>query len=177
MRRFTFFRKGLLHRLNLRIAFLVCGLVLVLCAPLPADEGGPVEELKLAPSADTYISSRRHDNERGKNFGLKKELKVVGGKVYDSGHFRDWKGALIRFDLASIPNGAEIQEARLFLYHENHEGELISIHRVEKDWSETGASWFEPCKGCEPWWGGWEGGNYQAGASDTQRVRKKGWIS
>jgi len=177
MRWFTFLGKGLVHRLNLRIAFLVCGLGLALCGPLPADEGGPIEEIKLAPSADTYISSRKHDNERKKNFGLKKELKVVRGKLEGSGHFRDWKGALIRFDLAAIPSGAEVQEARLFLYHEHHEGELISIHRMEREWTETGATWFEPCRGCEPWWGGWEGGNYQTGASDTQRVKKKGWIS
>jgi hypothetical protein len=177
MSRFTFFRKGLFHRLNPRIALLVCWLVLALCAPLPADEGGPIEEIKLAPSADTYISSRKHDNERKKNFGLKKELKVVRGKLDGSGHFRDWEGALIRFDLAAIPSGAEVQEARLFLYHEHHEGELISIHRMEREWTETGATWFEPCRGCEPWWGGWEGGNYQNGASDTQRVMKKGWIS
>jgi hypothetical protein len=56
---------------------------------LPADEGGPVEEMQLAPSADTFISSRRHDNERKKNCGLKKELKVVRGKRDGWGHLRE----------------------------------------------------------------------------------------
>ena len=94
------------------------------------------------------------------------------GKRQGWGHFRGWKGVLIRFDLASIPNGAEIQEARIFLYHENHEGEILSLHRMEREWAETEASWFEPCRGCEPWWGGWENGNYAKEATDTQRVRK-----
>jgi hypothetical protein len=177
MRRFTFFGKGLVHRLNLANAILVSGLVLALCGPLPADDGGAIEEMKLAPCADTCISSRKHADERKKNFGLKKELKVLRGKRDRSGHFRDWKGALIRFDLAAIPGGAEIQEARIFLYHENHEGELLSLHRMEREWTETGATWFEPCKGCEPWWNGWDNGNYGKDATDTQRVRKKGWIS
>ena len=84
---------------------------------------------------------------------------------------------LIRFDLSSIPSGAEIREARLFLYHYNHAGELISIHRMEKDWIELGATWFKPCQGCEPWWRGWEDGNYLKRATDTQRVKKKGWFS
>ena len=177
MHRVTCLGKGLVYRLNLANAILVCGLVLALCGPLPADDGGAVEEVKLAPCADTYISSRKHLDERKKNFGLKKELKVVRGKRDRSGLFRDWKGTLIRFDLGAIPNGAEVQEARIFLYHENHQGEFLSLHRMEREWTETGASWFEPCRGCEPWWGGWENGNYVKKATDTQRVRKKGWIS
>jgi hypothetical protein len=177
MRRFTCFGKRLVHRLNLANAILVYGLVLALCGPLPADDGGGIEEVKLAPCADTYISSSKYAHERKKNYGLKKELKVLRGKRDRSGHFRDWKGALIRFDLAAIPGGAEIQEARIFLYHENHEGELLSLSRMEREWTETGASWSEPCRGCEPWWGGWENGNYVKKATDTQRVRKKGWIS
>jgi len=107
-----------------------------------AGEGGLPEEKKIVPFADTFISSKDHERERDErsiNFGNKEMLEVIRGDADRSGNFGGWKGTLILFDLSSIPSGAEIQEARLFLYHFNHGGEVISIHRMEKDWMELGA--------------------------------------
>jgi hypothetical protein len=124
------------------VAWLAAILLLVLFGAAMAGEGGLPEEKKLVPFADTFISSRHHERERDErsiNFGNKEMLEVIRGDADRSGNFGGWKGTLIRFDLSSIPSGAEIREARLFLYHYNHAGEVISIHRMEKDWIELGA--------------------------------------
>jgi hypothetical protein len=48
---------------------------------------------------------------------------------------------------------------------------------MEKNWVEMGATWLRPCRGCEVWGRGWEGGNYEKRATDTQRVKRRGWFS
>jgi hypothetical protein len=163
-----------------RVAWLAAVLLLVLFGAALAAEGSQTEEVKLVPSADTFISAKhqgRGRDERDRNFGSKEGLEVAGGKGGRSGSFGGWKGTLIRFDLSGLPSGAEVEEARVFLYHYNHEGGVVSIHRMERAWMELGASWSKPCRGCEVWWRGWERGNYQQRAADTRRVREKGWFS
>jgi hypothetical protein len=163
-----------------RAAWLAFILVLISFGAGLAEEGARIEEVKLVPFADTFISSEhggRERDERNINFGNQETLKVFKGKAERWGNLRGWKGTLIRFDLSNIPSDVEIEEARLFLYHYNLARELISIHRMEKDWMELGATWLKPCQGCEVWWRGWGGRNYLKRATDIRGVKKKGWYS
>ena len=137
-------------------------------------------QIELSPSGDTFVDLGfrrgwtrwkrwKRLPERLMNFGTSCGLSVVRGRYAGHG-FLDWRGTLIKFDLPDIPPGAEILEATLFLYHYNVWGEVISVHRMLQDWTEMGATFREPCKGCNPWWYGWYRGNYVQNATDTQRV-------
>jgi len=84
--------------------------VLIFFSPGAALGCDSFEEITLFPSADTFVSSQDHGDRRNMNFGSAEKLKVVRGKKDKSGHYRGWKGSLIRFDLSGIPSGAEVLE-------------------------------------------------------------------
>ncbi|MCX5832973.1 MAG: DNRLRE domain-containing protein [Deltaproteobacteria bacterium] len=145
------------------------------------------KELSLPPAADTFISSsnRRYWDyrspyptyEKYANYGSSSGLAIVRGKFGMFGSFSDWRGSLIRFDLSEVPPNATIEEANLCLYQYMVWGEQVSVHRMRKDWKELEASWYEPYKGGELWWGGWTNGqNYERTASDLKSVTKEGWF-
>ena len=134
--------------------------------------------IELEPEADSFIGSStrliqmgsKKISERYVNFGTNSGLSVIRGSYVGLGGFLDWRGTLIRFDLSDVPQGAEVLSAELFLYHYSVWGELISIHRMTKDWTESGVTWWQPCQGCETWWSGWDDGNYVKEPTDSQRV-------
>lgn len=134
--------------------------------------------LELEPVADTFISSSNYTTwvgnkriaERYANFGTNSGLSVIKGFYGGPEYFSNWRGTLIRFDLSALPEGSEVAEAELFLYHYSVWGQLISVHRMNREWTELGASWWQPCEGCETWWYGWDDGNYVRAATDTQWV-------
>ena len=145
-----------------------------------------VQEKRLSPVADTFVSSSprltrigtEREEERYVNFGTNGGLSVIRGRSAGTGGFIDWRGSLIRFDLSEIPSGSEILEAKLFLYHYSAWGEQISIHRMLKNWTELGATWSEPCEGCEFWGQGWSEGNYVRSPTSSQRVTQiSRWFS
>jgi len=157
-----------------------------------SDEGAIFPGAFILPvQADTSISSRRrlilrgHQkiDQRFANFGDRQRLSIVRGVFGFDGNFHDFRGTLIRFDLSGIPSDAEIVKAELFLLHSNEQREVISIHRMVKDWKELEASWFEPCQGCEPWWPGWSDSfpaakNYVNQFTYTQTATTNpGWVS
>ena len=133
----------------------------------------------LSVAGDTFISAR--SPERFANFGNEEKLSIIRGVFGFDGNFQDFQGTLIRFDLSGIPEEVEIVKAELFLLHSNEEREIISVHRMVKDWKELEASWFEPCQGCEPWWPGWSTSspkNYAKQGTDSQLVTKNiGWVA
>lgn len=137
-----------------------------------------LDVMDIEPEADTFISSStrltwvgsRRVMERYVNYGTNGGLSVIRGINGFGGSFLDWRGTLIRFDLSDIPESAQVEEAELFLYHYSVWGELISIHRMTKEWSEREATWYQPCQNCELWWAGWDEGNYVKGPTDTQRI-------
>jgi hypothetical protein len=137
-----------------------------------------VQEKRLSPAADTFVSDRsflirvggEREQERCINCGSSRGLSVVRGKHTRTGGHIYWCGSLIRFDLSEIPPGSEIVEARLFLYHYSVWEEQISIHRMLKNWTELEATWREPCKGCDAWWRGWSQGNYASNPVFVQQV-------
>jgi hypothetical protein len=148
-------------------------------------EASVPEEIRLSPSADTLISSslwkpcgHGRKSERFTNYGSSRNLVVVRGIHRVHGSYHEWKGTLIRFDLSELPPGAELLEAKLYLFHSSGPREQVSVHRMKKDWAETGASWYVPSEEAEPWWEGWsDGGNCEPVATDTQLVAGKGWIA
>ena len=108
--------------------------------------------------------------ERYANFGTNSGLSVIKGLYGGGDYFSNWRGTLIWFDLSALPEGSEVVEAELFLYHYSVWWQLISIHRMNREWTELGASWWQPCEGCETWWYGRSDGNYERAATDTQWV-------
>ncbi len=148
--------------------------------------GGVDQEIRLTPAADTYVSAvnmkhwhhSRYELERNLNFGTSRGLAVVRGLHVHAGSYRFWKGSLLQFDLTTLPAGAVLSEARLFLHAYLCSREKTSIHRMNKEWKETEANWLIPLRGADPWWQGWSNGeNYEPVATDTQVVRGKGWVS
>ncbi len=163
------------------LILLAAGMSLYLAMPAAASVS---EEIKLPPVADTFVSSLNHDrsfwglkDERTRNFGGGDKMSVIRAAAIRGSGPQDWRGALIRFDLSAIPPGAEITDAQLFLYHANPWGDPISIHRLNRPWTEMGATWVAPCQGCEPWWQGWESGNYRKEATDTKPANHRAWIA
>ena len=159
----------------------VCVLLCLLClsfGSLSWAQDNLVQEKRLSPVADTSVSDRsfliragsEREQERYVSFGSNEGLSVVRGRHARAGGHISWCGALIRFDFSEIPPGSEILEARLFLYHYSVWGEQISIHRMLKNWTELGATWWEPCEGCDPWWQGWSQGNYVSSPTFSERV-------
>lgn len=160
-------------------------LVLILWGAASAqDVDGAAQEIRLAPVADTFISSSnlltgigQKKPESRVNFGTNEGLSIIKGDDAGPAGVLNWRGTLIRFDLSGIPEQAEILEAQLFLYHYSIWVQPISIHRLQRKWEELEATWFEPCQGCTPWWSEWEGGNFWPAATSTRRVDKLGWFS
>jgi hypothetical protein len=161
--------------------------LLLLCSnSLSWAQDNQVQEKRLSPVADTFLSDSpfltwvgtERKEERYVNFGNNGGLSVIRGKYAGAGGLLYWRGTLIRFDLLEIPPGAEILEAKLFLYHYSVWGEQISIHRMHRNWTELGATWWQPCEGCEPWWQGWSEGNYVRSPTFSQRVTQiNRWFS
>jgi len=162
---------------NTFVCLLLC-LLFLSFGSLSWSQDNQAQEKRLSPVADTSVSDRsfviragyEREQERYVSFGSNGELSVVRGRYTRAGGHISWCGALIRFDFSEIPPGSEILEARLFLYHYSVWGEQISIHRMLKNWTELGATWWEPCEGCNPWWQGWSQGNYVSSPTFSERV-------
>ena len=162
---------------NRSFCLLLCLLFLSL-GSLSWAQDNQAQEKRLSPVADISVSDRsfviragyEREQERYVSFGSNGGLSVVRGRYTRAGGHISWCGALIRFDFSEIPPGSEILEARLFLYHYSVWGEQISIHRMLKNWTELGATWWEPCEGCNPWWQGWSQGNYVSSPTFSERV-------
>ena len=162
---------------NRPICLLLC-LLFLSFGSLSWAQDSQVQEKRLSPAVDTFVSDSpfltwvgsERKQERYVNFGTNGGLSVIRGKYAGAGGHIYWRGTLIRFALSEIPPGSEILEARLFLYHYSVWGEQISIHRMLRDWTELGATWSEPCEGCDPWWQGWYEGNYVRVPTFSQRV-------
>ena len=153
------------------------------------------EEIRIAPSADTSISSWKRwistgadrQRERRFNFGASGDLMVMRGRKGPWIGFHDWIGALIRFDLPALPVGIDVVAAQLSLY--NHSpmcyrcdpDEEVAAYRMEESWEETEANWYEPCSGCQLWNKRWDRKgkkiNYNPEPTDVQTVRRLGWFS
>ena len=166
---------------NRFVCLLLC-LVFLSVGSLSWSQDSQVQEKRFAPVADTYVSDRsslirlssERNQERCVNCGSSESLRVVRGRHARTGGHINWSGALVRFDLSEIPPDSEIVEARLFLYHYSGSEEQISIHRMLKNWTESGAAWRKPCEACDPWWQGWSQGNYASSPTFSQQVTGKG---
>ena len=162
---------------NRSVHVLLCLLFLSL-GSLSWAQDNLVQEKRLFPFADTSVSDRsfpirtgsEREQERCVNSGSSEGLSVVRGRYTRAEGHISWCGALIRFDFSEIPPGSEILEAKLFLFHCRVWGEQISIHRMLNNWTELGATWSEPCEGCDPWWWGWSQGNYVSCPTFSERV-------
>jgi hypothetical protein len=148
------------------------------------------EESEYPVSGDTFISSsylqvwhgKEWKQEKYLNFGTNEGLSVVRGMVGGAGGLLYWRGTLIHIDLSSIPTDAEIEKAELFLYHYSVWSDQIGIHRMTQGWTELGATWYQPCEGCDPWWQGWYDlhgveKNYVNQPTDVRWVGPMGWVS
>ena len=114
----------------LRIEKLTLGL-LVLCALILSSTWAHSDEVSLSPSQDTFVNSKKAN----KSFGSNSYIRLVENKKTD-------KHGLIKFDFEDIPEGSEIQSAKLSLYvtFKRSRNNILSVHEVLEDWSE-GVNW------------------------------------
>lgn len=92
------------------------------------------QKATLTPTKDSYIEKL----EPSKNFGKENTLWVVD--YPDNLTSR----SLLKFDLSTIPLGAEIDNATLNLYLYNFDDEdnyEVSVHSLNGSWTETGVTW------------------------------------
>ena len=84
--------------------------------------------------------------------------------------------ALLQFDLSSIPTGSTIRAAQLELYLNNSSSssDVIGVHRITQDWTESGATWIERRSGDN-----WDtpGGDYDATQAAAFGAVGTGWRS
>lgn len=88
----------------------------------------------LLPSDDTTIYRVKADT----NYGNELTIDIRPENSADM-------FGLFRFDLSMIPAGAQIQDAKLYLYTEDaHHGQVSSIYRISTPWNELDATWNSP---------------------------------
>ncbi len=91
--------------------------------------------IDLSPSRDTYI----REWDPNDNYGSGHDLRV---------RWDLWERALLHFDTAGIPAGSTVQSARLYLYRDWFDNlpdlttpTSVGVYRVNRDWTEMGATW------------------------------------
>ncbi len=113
---------------------------------LVSDGTGPME-LVLQATADNYLDGR---------YGA--DLSTNNGSADNLRFMEDWSGGqfrpMLRFDLPTVPAGAQLTGARLELYHlSNNYGNAalpVTISALSQDWTEEGSSWTNARAGT-PW--------------------------
>ena len=94
---------------------------------------GTTTSYNLTVDQDAWI--RSDDVTKNNGTGIDQHIRFETGKV---------EQALYRFDLSSLPAGAQINSASAWFYVEagkEHPEGPITVHRVNEDWTETGATW------------------------------------
>ncbi|HOU45188.1 MAG TPA: DNRLRE domain-containing protein, partial [Anaerolineaceae bacterium] len=88
----------------------------------------------LLPSADTYISHQRPDDNHGS------EITIDVRADYNLASF-----GLVRFNLSSIPANAVITSAIFYIYTDDGgNGQTFDLYRVTTPWEELTATWNDP---------------------------------
>ena len=93
---------------------------------------GSTTAYSLSVDQDAWI---RSDNPTANQSGDDQHIRLESGNL---------EYALLRFDLSSLPAGSRINSATAWLYLEGgkeHPEGPISIFPVNRDWTETGATW------------------------------------
>lgn len=87
----------------------------------------------LYPTADTYVSQENPDA----NFSTDTVLRVARSE------FLEESFALLRFNLAGIPAGSDINEARfqVFLRGADYGSMLLAVYRISESWSVSTVDW------------------------------------
>jgi uncharacterized repeat protein (TIGR01451 family) len=163
--------------------FLAAAGILALALMLPARSFAQttlVIQPDPAAGQDTYISAASSVQ----NYGT--QTQITTSSQTNSG-----ARALVRFDLSVIPSGATIVSATFEMYYffsKPSTTESLRVHRVLRDWTETGATW-RSTDGVNSWTA--QGGDYDgtviASASLTTAVNVwkqwtitslvQGWVS
>ncbi len=114
-------------------------------------------EATIQPSADSYMNEGAKDT----NYGGQSYIEV-SSKPSAWGNAR----GIIEFDLSSIPSGSTITSVTLSLYLYSTRGtnRTYCLHKVTKNWTESGVTW-NKYDGTNNWTT--SGGDYEATASAT----------
>lgn len=116
---------------------------------------------------DTFIEGDPGHHDHNKE--TDKDLKVdpESGKEYFT---------LFQFDLSALPMGSTVYSAELELYMNSGVGAAIDInvHRLTRDWTESGATWLS-YDGSNNWTT--PGGDYDAAVAASLNVAGTGWYS
>ena len=95
--------------------------------------GGTTSAYTLSVDQDAWIRSDNTTSNNGTN--IDQHIKFEAGKI---------EHTMYRFDLSALPAAAQINSATVWLYIESTKGHPegpLTVHRVNTDWTETGATW------------------------------------
>jgi hypothetical protein len=124
------------------------------------DATGCEIETRLIVASDTTLDAAKPNT----NFGAATQLNVVADGAAAS------QRSLLRFDLSSIPAGAQLVSASLELQvsSSSNKDQLLELHRVQqapaRPWSEVQATWNKYVSG-SPWSA--VGGDFSAASAST----------
>lgn len=116
--------------------------------------GGPPQVVTIQANKDTYIDA----GNPATNYGTDPNMSMGGNNATPG-----WERiSLVEFDLATVPAGSTINEARLKLYaNSDARGGEVVISRILQAWTEGGANWTSSGSG------NWNGSNFRDGNNWT----------
>jgi len=115
---------------NLQISKFISGLF-VLCILIFTSTSAFSEVLDISPSQDTFINSKRANN----NYGSNSYIRLRESKKVD-------RYGLIKFGLDKIPQGSNVQSSKLlvFVTYKRSFNNILTVSEVLDDWTES-ATW------------------------------------
>ncbi len=129
----------ILPKSGVKFIFLIVLVFLLVSASLPTSQLMSVEKytISLYPVADSYVNEYVGMGS-DKNYGHLTTLEVG---YYLTGDYYEHSYALIRFDLSSLPENAEIGKAVLKLYLNSGGGTELEVKRIVSPWDEYTVTW------------------------------------
>ena len=145
---------------SIRISIAIIAVLLFVLATLP---GASATTTTIQPSS---ADSAMYRGLPTMNYGSNTAMPIYPWNNYE-------QRGIVSFDLSSIPSGAQVTSATLYLHESDTTGltRTIGVHRVTNSWTEGGVTW-NSRDGTNNW--GTAGGDFISTATDEESISWSG---